>query len=138
LVDRLKDTRLPDGSALFTEVRAKGDVVGDQPGQTTFPDLFFWPAPGVGLSMEGAQVVTATGRKRGEHRAEGVIAMTGEGASPLPETIWEVPSRILQLAGIDPAKWSPRSGGDLTSSTAITPEEQESIVEHLQGLGYVE
>jgi predicted AlkP superfamily phosphohydrolase/phosphomutase len=138
LLDELIDARLPDGNPLFAAVRPKEDVLGDQPSNASFPDIFLWPAAGVGLAMEGSREVSPTVRKTGEHRQEGIILMKGENREPLPRAIWEIPNRILQLSEIDPQGWSPTTGGKSNASRAITPEDEDSIVEHLQGLGYVE
>jgi predicted AlkP superfamily phosphohydrolase/phosphomutase len=135
LIQGLREWRLPTGDPGFSSVAAAEDVMGRPPTEPGLPDLYFEPGHGVALSGEGSTAVQLSGRRTGEHRPEGIIVTLGDDA-PIPETIWELPHRILRNVGVEP--W-PRTGPEEPKKDdALTPQQESDIEDHLRGLGYVE
>jgi predicted AlkP superfamily phosphohydrolase/phosphomutase len=123
-----------EGRRSFQRVFAAEDIapgVADGPGA---PDLFYVPSAGLGVGMDGPSAIKPAGRKSGEHREEGIVARTGGG--PVPDSIWQLPHLIAELAGAEAGDWSP--SGRPAEPSSLSGREEASIVEHLRGLGYVE
>jgi len=135
LIQRLREWCLPSGDQGFSVVARAEEVMGRPAMAPGLPDIYFEPGSGVAISAEGANTIQPTGRRTGEHRAEGIVVTLGR-ADPLPETIWEVPYRILGSIGVE--GWPRRQRPDSFRSDALTAQEESAVVEHLRGLGYME
>lgn len=134
LIHGLREWRLPTGEPGFSMVAAAEDVMGGPATEPGLPDLYFEAGDGVALSGEGSNPVQPSGRRTGEHRPEGIIVTLGDDG-PIPETIWELPHRILRHVGVE--RW-PRTQGEPKKDDALTSQQESDIEDHLRGLGYVE
>jgi predicted AlkP superfamily phosphohydrolase/phosphomutase len=135
LVQGLREWRLPTGDPGFSMVAAAEDVMGGPPTEPGLPDLYFEPGDGVALSGEGSIAVQPSGRRTGEHRPDGIIVTLGD-EDPVPETIWELPHRILRYVGVE--RWPRTRGEESKKDDALTRQQESDIEDHLRGLGYVE
>jgi hypothetical protein len=134
LVSDLQLATTPEGRRYFGRVFLARDIAPRLADVPATPDIFYEPGVGLGVAMEGTRSIRASGRKSGEHRADGIVVRADGG--PLPQAIWEVPHLITDLAGIDPDAWRVPWGSPPPSS--LTTDEEESIAEHLRDLGYVD
>src|SRR5205823_5437197 len=80
LIGDLRAAELPEGGPFFSRVVSREDAVGELDDAPGLPDVFYEPATGIGVASEGRGTLVGAGRKRGEHRREGIIAIGG----PLP------------------------------------------------------
>jgi len=135
LIQQLQGWCLPSGDPAFSIVARAEDVMGKPATEPGVPDIYFELGEGVAVSGEGPKTIQSSGRRTGEHRAEGIIVAIGE-TDPRPEAIWEVPHRILRSVGID--GWPRRQPVDSPRRDVLTPQEESAVEEHLRGLGYVE
>jgi predicted AlkP superfamily phosphohydrolase/phosphomutase len=128
------------------------------------PDLVFSYAPGVTGSSHSSgngRYITPTGWKSGEHDMDGIFVAYGPGITagqrveqaqlidiaptvlhlmdvPIPEDI-DGASLVTTLYGttLAPAEQAPTQAREVGVSN-YTPEEEQEILEHLRGLGYVD
>jgi predicted AlkP superfamily phosphohydrolase/phosphomutase len=134
LMSDLRSAATPQGRPYFARVFRPDDDSSRLADVPAAPDVFYEPGEGLGVAMDGPRPIRSSGRKSGEHRAEGIV-VRAEGGS-LPKTIWEVPHLITDLAGVDPEAWEEVRG--TWPRSILTGDDEGSILQHLRGLGYVE
>ena len=103
------------------------------------PDLLLQPAPLYSLT-HARQLVEEADWLSGDHRPEGVYALTGPGVSPGegPElSLADFAGRIAEAVGLeaDP-EWG--RGAAVESVSVFSDEEERLVEERLRGLGYLE
>ena len=103
------------------------------------PDLLLQPAPLYSLT-HARRIVEEADWLSGDHRPEGVYALTGPGVSPGegPElSLADFAGRIAEAVGLeaDP-EWG--RGAAFESVSVFSDEEERLVEERLRGLGYLE
>jgi predicted AlkP superfamily phosphohydrolase/phosphomutase len=103
------------------------------------PDLLLEPAPLYSLT-HARRLVEEADWLSGDHRPEGVYAMTGPGIAPeagAEISLADFAALIAEGVGLEPdAEWSRAPAGEAVG--VLSDEEERLVEERLRGLGYLE